>query len=328
MKNHILQILKNSSGYVSGEIMSQQMGVTRTAIWKAIRTLRQEGYPIAAVPNRGYRLCGDADILNREEILASLQLAGLTGSINQVTFEPNLDSTNRLARQAAEQGAPDFCIFVAECQTAGRGRRGKAWLSDHRQGLWFSVLLRPRAEITDLARITLFAGLCVAEALGGFATATGIKWPNDLVAIASGRKLGGILTEMTIEENTVKSLIIGIGLNIATLEFPAELTGIATSLSLETGRSFRRVDVLAAILRVLVHRYSYFAKIETWLPDYRRLCLTLGREIQVVTVSGNSLTGLAVDLDESGELVVEDQAGQFHIVRSGEVSVRGLLGYN
>ncbi len=326
MKNRVLEILQSSAGFVSGEKLSQQLGVTRAAVWKAVHALQAAGYPIEAVSNRGYYLAPGADILSQQEIIKSLDAAGLTPFINQVNYEASTDSTNRLARQASDQGAPDFSLFVAERQTAGRGRRGRAWLSDSRDGLWFSLLLRPQGETADLARITLFIGLCVAEALNTLGTTVGLKWPNDLVATGSGRKLGGILTEMTVEENTVHALIVGIGLNINTQTFTAELAGIATSLALETGSAYRRADVLAAILRVLIRRYPSYRQTDLWLPDYRRLCLTLGREIRVESAAG-SWTARAVDLDEQGELVVVDTTGQRQTVRSGEVSVRGLLGF-
>lgn len=201
-------------------------------------------------------------------------------------------------------------------------------MSNNKQGLWFSLLLRPKVDSAVLSRITLFTGLCVAEALEELGATVGIKWPNDIVADASGRKLGGILTEITIEENTVTALVIGIGLNVGQTQFADELNGIATSLRIENRRSFRRLDVLTAILRVFVRRYPEFDQPALWLPDYRRRCLTLNREIQVIAAGGDNFSGRAVDIDDAGELIVEDAAGLIQTVRSGEVSVRGLLGYS
>ena len=143
MKNEILRILKQSSGYVSGETISRQFGVTRAAVWKTVKSLQQDGYPIEAVTHRGYRLSGTADILSQQELESSLAAAGLTDFIRQVSWLPETGSTNQMARQAAEQGAPDRSLFVAGRQMAGRGRRGRSWLSDHSGGLWFSLLLRP-----------------------------------------------------------------------------------------------------------------------------------------------------------------------------------------
>lgn len=327
MKDRVLQLLKSSKDYLSGEALSQQLGVTRAAIWKTIRALREEGYPIDATTNRGYRLNGEVDILSEFEIRDSLDNANLS-EIKQVVFEKTMDSTNHQAKLIADKQTEGISLIITECQTAGRGRHGKQWLSDNKQGLWFSILLRPEADSADLSRITLFAGLCVAEALEELGAPAGIKWPNDIIAVDSGRKLGGILTEITIEESTVTALIIGIGLNIGQTQFADELNGIATSLRLESRRSFRRVDVLTAILNVFIRRYPQFDQSAVWLADYRRRCLTLNREIQVITAGGDDFSGRAVDIDEAGELIVEDAAGRRHTVRSGEVSVRGLLGYS
>jgi len=327
MKDRVLQLLKSSNSFVSGEALSQQLGVTRAAVWKTIRALREEGYPIEATTNRGYRLSGDADILSDFEIRASLDNENLAYFVKHIIFDKIMESTNLRARQMADKPDEGVSLIVAECQTAGRGRHGKQWLSNNKQGLWFSLLLRPQAESADLSRITLFTGLCVAEALDELGSAVGIKWPNDIIAVKSGRKLGGILTEITIEENTVTALVIGIGLNIAQNRFADELSAIATSLRLENRRTFQRVEVMAAILRVFARRYPDFGQSEAWLADYRRRCLTLDREIRVLTADGSGFSGQAMDIDAAGELIVTDESGVRHTVRSGEVSVRGLLGY-
>lgn len=328
MKDRVLQLLKNSNNFLSGEALSRQLGVTRAAVWKMISALRDDGYPIDATTNRGYRLHGDVNILSEFEIRDNLDKANLLGSVNQIIFEKVMDSTNVRAKLIADKQPQGVSLVVAECQSAGRGRHGKHWLSNDEQGLWFSILLRPEAESAALSRITLFAGLCVVEALDELGAAAGIKWPNDIIAVGSGRKLGGILTEITIEENTVTALIIGIGLNIGQNHFADELKGIATSLRLESNCPVSRVDVLTAILSVFIRRYPTFDQPETWLADYRRRCLTLNRDIQVITAGGETFSGRAVDLDAAGELIVEDAAGLRHTVRSGEVSVRGLLGYS
>lgn len=302
--------------------------MTRAAVWKAIKALQQEGYPIEAVTHRGYRLTGPADILSAMEIEDALKKAETASLIQKIYFEKSVGSTNQEAKRAAENGAPDGSLFVAECQQAGRGRRGRTWISDHQQGLWFSLLLRPQASAADLSKITLFAGLCAAEAVNRLTgIETGIKWPNDLVDKTSGRKIGGILTEMIIEENLVSAVIIGIGLNINTAAFPDEIASSATSLRLASGQSFRRTDVLASIIQALAKRYPDFLD-SHWLDDYRRLCLTLGRQVRVTDASGYAFDGVAVDLDQDGELIIEDQTGNRRTVLSGEVSVRGLLGYS
>lgn len=322
MKDKVLAMLKNSDGYLSGEELSRRLGVTRAAIWKAISALRQDGYTIDAVTSRGYRLQPAADVLNRAEILPLLPASFTLAAVEEV-----VTSTNQAARQAAEQGLPDRSIFVAERQTIGRGRRGRTWLSDSREGLWFSLLLRPQDEASRLSSITLFTGLCVAEALNGLGAAVGIKWPNDIVGIRSGRKIGGILTETSMEENVVRSLIIGVGINISSREFPSEIAGTATSVAMECGLNLRRADVLTAILKAFDRRFATFVQ-GSWLEDYRQHCLTLGRQVVIHTADGAQWQAKAEDIDAEGELVVTNEHGQLVVVRSGEVSVRGLLGYN
>jgi BirA family transcriptional regulator, biotin operon repressor / biotin---[acetyl-CoA-carboxylase] ligase len=326
VKDAILDLLRQNRDFISGALISRQFGVSRAAVWKAVRLLRQEGYPIEAVTRRGYRLAGPEDVLNGPALAELAQDTLLAGFITHSHFAKTAGSTNQLAKQAAELGLPSGGLYVAEIQEAGRGRRGRTWLSDHREGLWFSLLLRPEAAPDRLARVTLFSGLCVALALRDLKIDVGLKWPNDLVSVKNGRKLGGILTETTLEENIVVSVIIGIGLNINTGEFPAGLAHSATSLKLESGRSFARIDVLHAILRQMAGRYPSFLANDGWLAEYRQLCLTLGREVQVLRGDGTCLVGRAIDLDAAGELIVVDDSGARHTVLSGEVSVRGPAG--
>lgn len=325
MKKQILDILKTSDDFISGEDLSRQLGVTRAAVWKVIHNLRREGYPIKAVTNRGYRLTSTPDVLSRDEIAEMLMRNNLDSIVSLAAFEPSAGSTNQLARLAADLGALDMSLFIAERQTAGRGRRGKSWLSDSQEGLWLSLLLRPVSEAADTAKITLFTGLCVTEALNRLGAQTGIKWPNDVVSKVSGRKLGGILTEMIVEENQVSALIIGIGINVSTQVFDPEIAATATSLRLEASCDYRRIEVLAAILTAFASRYPDFAA-GGWIKDYQQLCLTLGRQVLVIQADGTRWEGQATDLDDDGELIVINQAGEPKTVRSGEVSVRGLLG--
>jgi len=328
VKRQILDILRETEGFVSGEELSRQLGVTRAAVWKVIKSLRQEGYRIEAVTNRGYHLAPESnDVLNRDEILGMLKHYNLQTYFNLAVFTPTTGSTNQLARQGADQGLPDKSLFITERQTAGRGRRGKSWLSDSQDGLWLSILLRPQSEAAALTQITLFTGLCLAEALNSLSVSCEIKWPNDVLSRQNGRKLAGILTEMIVEESQVSALIIGTGINVNTETFDPEISETATSLSLESGRRFSRLEVLAAFLQAFARRYPSFAD-NRWLSDYRQLCLTLGRQVLVLQADGNNWTGVATGLDEAGELIVVDQDGQSKTVRSGEVSVRGLPGYS
>lgn len=339
MKENVLAILREQDAFYSGEAISNRLGVSRTAVWKAVKSLQQQGYLIEAVPNRGYRLTGSPDIISETEIRLMLERSHLADEFPMAAYAAQTDSTNLMARRAAEVGAPHGSIFVAGQQTAGRGRRGRSWTSQSDRDLMFSILLRPQAEPTALAAVTLLAGLCAAEAVNHMIQAAaglpnaekaGIKWPNDLVLAVEGLKIGGILTESLVEDNRVQALIIGIGINVNAVDLPDELVSSATSLGKACGRTFHRLDLLRLILQRFTDRKASLAdlsRLDDWLDDYRRMCLTLGREIKVFAPDGTWQTGRAIDIDSSGELLIDDAAGCRQVIRSGEVSVRGLFGY-
>lgn len=350
MREKILQMLQDAPDYLSGEQISRELAVSRAAVWKVIQSLRHEGYPIESVKHHGYRLAAQPDILSAWDIRQALTAASVASFGQTIFHEAQVDSTNLAARRAVDGGAPDRSLFIADEQTAGRGRRGRQWLSGHRQGLWFSLLLRPTASPAALSRLTLFAGLCVTQAirqLTGLEAA--VKWPNDIVILPSGRKICGILTEMISEENQIIAIILGIGVNINNDTFAEPLTNLATSLRLETGQNYRRVEVLAAILKVFETGFTSFlpparAEIEpnastdtgsapdfceapAWLTEYRRLCATLNRPVVIADAQGGLRQGQAVSLTDEGDLIVTWSDGSQTAVHAGEVSVRGLLGY-
>lgn len=245
-------------------------------------------------------------------------------------------------------------IFVVRQQKGGRGRRGRKWLSDLEGSLTFSLLLRPETEPKSLSAITLLAGLCTVKAINkcigksfGNARSTcrdhsvdgtsqdayvadpiGIKWPNDLVDISSGQKIGGLLTEMLVEENSVNALIIGIGLNINNQNFPQEIASRATSIFKATHRRLLRVDVLCHILSEIRSSEKIFTHPKLWLDEYRAHCLTLGQFIDVHHANGSVERALAVDIDPTGALIIEDNTGQRTLLHSGEVSIRVNTTYN
>jgi BirA family biotin operon repressor/biotin-[acetyl-CoA-carboxylase] ligase len=347
MKEQVLHLLRQRKDYRSGAEISALLGVSRTAVWKMINQLREDGHLIEAMTNRGYQLVREADLLSQRAVLEALQDQNLDQWISQVIYQPTADSTNLMARRAAENGAPDKSLFITGHQQSGRGRRGRTWLSEPELNLTFSLLLRPAARPHELAPATLFAGLCSAVALNGLletpcmpqphsvpgtadnqtCPAIGIKWPNDLVSVRSGKKVGGILTEMIVEENQVDRLIIGIGINLNSRVFPPELQATATSVLLESARWLRRTDVLCQVISQFARRYHKMTDLHSWLGQYRQNCQTLGRQVHIVSADGQEQFGKAVDIDTEGELVILDADGQRKIVRSGEVSVRGLLGY-
>ncbi|MDD2457229.1 MAG: biotin--[acetyl-CoA-carboxylase] ligase [Eubacteriales bacterium] len=351
MKSKILKQLAiaylSRQDYVSGADMAQDLGVSRTAVSKAVQSLATAGLPIDSVKHHGYRLAFFPDLLMEPLLAAAFARKNWQAITPQAHAFASVDSTNLAARRGADVGDPTGSVYVAEEQTAGRGRRGKNWRSAVGEGLWFSLLLKPDLPPERLAPITLFAGLCTVAALRDW---TGLdiqlKWPNDLVILPDGRKVGGILTEMLVEENQVAAVVVGIGINVHTLDFPEDLQAIATSLDLailssetaEKGHPLNRIELLMAVLAEWDHRWPQFqaeslesgidlAKV-SWLNDYRAICATLGRPVEVHDANGDIWTGLAEQIAPGGDLLVRRSDGEFIQVSAGDVSVRGLLGYH
>ncbi len=324
MKDKILEILKLSNEYISGEELSKRMGVTRAAVWKVIAKLKEEGYIIESVTNRGYRLVSSPDILTGPEISPYLTTEKLG---RNVFFYPVTDSTNRRARVESENNAPDGSLFIAEEQTAGRGRLGKMWIAPPKTGVWMTLLLRPSVQPEDITQITLLAGLAVCRAIENVTGLPAqIKWPNDVVI--RGKKVCGILTEMSAEAERIECLICGMGINVNTESFPEEISSAATSLFLESGAKQPRARLAAEVMNCFEKYYVPFLAdgvTDNFLEEYKSCCVTLGRDIRAIQ-RGGVLIGTAEDITDKGELLVRSK-GEIVVLSSGEVSVRGLLGY-
>ena len=322
-KDKILQCLKEAGDYVSGEDLSRKLGVSRSAVWKNINSLRESGYPIESVTNRGYRLSAEPDVLNEPEVLDGLKTKTVGRSI--AAFR-EIDSTNEEAKRRAQQGAPHGSVFVAERQLGGKGRLGRVWVSPPKTGLWFTILLRPEEVPSQVAGITLLTGLAVCRAIRA-ATGCGamIKWPNDIVI--GGRKVCGILTEMSAEIDRVHYAVVGIGINVNNGDFPPELSVKATSLRMETGKPVSRVRLLQRILEEFERLYDDYDKENQpfFLQDYKSLCVTLGRTVGA-SRGREKITGTAVDITPDGELVVRLENGDLFQINSGEVTVQGIYG--
>jgi BirA family biotin operon repressor/biotin-[acetyl-CoA-carboxylase] ligase len=316
----VLRILKaNRGNYVSGEYLARQTGITRAAIWKQIRQLREAGYLIESTPRRGYKLTESTTALYPLEIKAGLG----TEIIGQVIdYQEEIGSTNGRAKALATQGAPEGTVVIAERQTLGRGRMGRTWSSEPGLGLWVSLILRPRVGTAQLAVITILAAVAMSRAVR---RVTGIqlqvKWPNDL--LYEGRKLVGILAELNGEVERVNYLILGIGLNVNHLpdNFPPELSGKATSLRMIRKEPLDRKPILQEFLREFETEYLRLGTGQlTELIDYaRENSATLGRQVAINQGFGRMVAGKAVDLDWDGSLWLEDPSGQRIKVYSGEI---------
>ncbi len=309
----VLEILRANRGKtVSGELISSSLGISRSAVWKQVKALREKGYRISARSRYGYCLEEEPDQLD-QSALADMA----------IIYRESVDSTNLVAHKLAEEGAPGFTTIIAEQQLSGRGRLGRRWFSPSGSGLWFSIIFRP-AALTPAAvsPVTLVTAAVLADYLSReFNLPVQIKWPNDLQV--RDKKIAGILTEVKGEPDRIDYLIIGIGLNVnqKAADFSPEIATVATSLAIETRMKINRTELLINLRHVLLGAYSLFEKEgfapfrQTWI-DYNR---TLG---QIVKISwpGGSLSGLASELTDEGRLIVKDDYGQTHLVSYGEVS--------
>ena len=319
----ILELLRRQEGFLSGEDIGRELSITRAAVWKGIKKLREEGYEIEAVTNRGYRLTNPETMYNKRELEQGLK----TKTMGQtIYFYEETDTTNNRARELALEGAPEGTLVVAEKQTAGRGRRGKVWESPLGTGIWMSLVLRPQIAPTEASVLTLLCGLATAEAIeaetGLYA---GIKWPNDI--LINGKKAVGILTEMDCEMSEVHFVIPGIGINVNTASFPPEIAEIATSLYLECGKTVSRRRLVHRVLERLEEHYETFLRTGSFaamLEDYRKHCITLGKEVHVL--GREPFFAEALDITPEGELLVRRaDNGKEEVVFSGEVSIRGVI---
>lgn len=324
-KTEMLEALAEAGeGYLNGARLARRLGCTRSAIWKRMGVLRAEGYPIAAHPNLGYRLNSGAEFFRIKAEAALLERSENSFAIHVADVA---DSTNRSAKEAAEAGAPDRSVFVALYQREGRGRRGRTWISEPGEGLCFSVLLRPSVVAEATGMLSLLFGLGVSRAIDElYAVPVGIKWPNDIVSLVNGRKLCGILSETSFEDNRLSYAIIGCGMNVTGETFPAELRETATSLRMEGVAEPSAPLILASVLRHFSRIYTEFLdNAVKFLDEYRNNCVTLGRE--VIIVGSEERIGTALGVNDKGELIVRLADGTDRNVTAGEVSIRGLNGY-
>ena len=317
MDEAVLNALKARQGeFVSGEEMSRLSGVSRTAIWKEIEKLREEGYKILAQPHTGYQLVGIPDRLTAQELSWNLRTERIGKRIH--AYETT-DSTMDIAHRLAGAGEPEGSVVVAEGQQKGRGRLGRSWLSPKGKGIYCSVILRPPLQISEVPLITLMAAVATARAIRDQADLKPeIKWPNDI--LIQGKKVAGILTEMNAELNRVNTVILGIGINVNSPK--AALPSHGTSLSEEAGHRIDRIKLARTLLAELDGGYSQFLSQGAGpiLEEWRRFALFLSRRIRVAA-QGRTVDGQAVDIDSNGALLVRTDTGLVESVAAGEVLV-------
>lgn len=322
MDSQILGAMRRAgTGSVSGADLAQQLGVSRAAIWARIEELRKLGYEIAANPHQGYRLLSTPDVLHADDLLARLPQNITIGRDIRV-FEAT-NSTNDVVEKLARDGVREGVVVFAEAQTRGRGRLGRTWLSPARKGLWFSVLLRPDLRPQQATQLTVASATALARAIRRQTNLTPeIKWPNDI--LIGGRKVAGILTELSAELDHVRYLIIGIGVdvNLATADLPPELRKLATSLRIEIGQPVLRTELAAAILQELDADYARVCagQFEALADEWEAQCTTIGREV-TIRIGDRTLRGIAEALDSEGALLLRTQHGRLERIIGGDVTV-------
>lgn len=351
MKSEILKALREADEYVSGQELCDRFSVSRTAIWKVINQLKEEGYSIEAVRNKGYHMIDSPDILNKEAIESHV---GSKVFGCQVVCFDSIGSTNIHGKVLAEQGCPHGMLIAADQQVSGKGRRGRTWESPKGSAISMSLVLRPTFPPNQASMLTLVMAYSVAKAILHYGQESGsadwdvqIKWPNDIVV--NGKKVCGILTEMSTEIDYINYVVIGVGINANVEEFPEELKEFATSLKLEKQRNLdggklteevandkikrdctvQRARLIGGILEEFEVLYEKFCKVGdlSFMQEaYNKILVNSGREVKVLEL-GNEYQAFAMGIDEEGQLEVRLANGEEKKVYAGEVSVRGIYGY-
>ena len=327
IKTQLLRLLENNrDSYISGADLARELDVSRNAVWKAVESLRIEGYGISAVSNKGYRLDDSGDILSAAGISGFLRHS----EVFTVHTRKSVTSTNTVLRDMAASGAPEGAVLTAEAQTAGKGRQGRSFHSPEKHGIYFSLLLRPGVSAVDASMITSAAAVATSRAIEEFfpGVQVGIKWVNDL--FVSGKKVCGILTEAVfdMESGLVESVVLGIGINITRPEdgLPDGLEDIVATLTDSAfGSDGQRNKLIAATLDNFWDLYLRLSDKE-FLDEYRSRSIVLGQDIYVIS-GEDKKAAHALEIDNDCGLVVQYENGEIATLASGEVSIRPVSEY-
>lgn len=313
----ILDFLKkHKDGHVSGEELSGELEISRTAVWKHIEKLREEGYDIAASPHLGYRLVSAPDRLTKVELEWELNTEVIG---KRIYSYKEIGSTNDAAYNMAASGEQEGTVVIAEYQTKGRGRLGRKWISPRAKGAYFSIILRPDILPREVPAITLLSSLCVAKTIREVLNLPAfIKWPNDI--LVNNRKVCGILTELNGETDKINFVIAGIGVNINTKK--ELLPEGASSLALEKGRELNRLEFVKELLRNMDEYYRIFTKGKTddIIKEYKKLSAVLDKAVQI-NYHNKLISGYAVDVDREGALILRMDSGFNERILAGDVTL-------
>jgi BirA family biotin operon repressor/biotin-[acetyl-CoA-carboxylase] ligase len=321
MRDSILQALQQQ-GRVSGEQLGKKFNVSRTAVWKHVNELRKIGYEIDSSPRTGYSFVKSPDLVIPEEIALGLHTS-IMG--RRILYREEVTSTQDEAGEAARRGAEEGVIVISERQTKGRGRKGRLWASPPREGVYFSTILRPNLRPSQIIQIPLIAGVAVCKAIRRVTPLEPrIKWPNDITI--GGKKVGGILAEMSCDIDRVDHIVLGIGVNVNTecSLLPEPTRGIATSLAEKCGEYVSRVRLVQCLLAEFDALYSKFllSGFATLREEWKALDSTVGSWVKV-SDGNEEMKGKALDIDGEGFLLVRKENGDVKRIISGDVSLIG-----
>lgn len=308
-KDEVLTELLNNDDYISGQTLAEKSGKSRAAVWKAVRSLQNDGYQIDAVTNKGYKL------LNSNSLLSSQGVKRYINRDMDVIYLCSVDSTNNYCKKLLLQNKQGEFLVVADRQTAGRGRQGKSFYSPAGTGVYFSLVIRPNTSLKNAVTVTTAASVAVCKAIEGLTDKIPkIKWVNDVYV--DGGKICGILTEATtnFEEGTVDSVIIGIGINLSTKSFPSDVEN-AGCLNAQVNKNMLVAEIVNELLRIADGNYKSF------IDYYRSHSMVIGERIKCIQ-NGVVTPATAIAIDETGGLLVELENGERKTLRSGEISIR------
>ncbi len=318
-KDKILNLLRaTKAGFLSGEELARKCGISRTMVWKHIKSLERDGFRIEAVPSQGYRITSTPDILRQADIKHELKTRVIGKDLILLS---EVVSTNVVAQEMAISGAPEGTVVIAEIQRGGKGRLGRKWFSP-KGNLYLSVILRPDIAMHKAPVITLMGAVAIASAIRKqCGLAPGIKWPNDV--LLRGRKVCGLLSEMSAEQDRIRYLVLGIGVNVnmELRSLPVDVEAVSTTLAREAGQEIDRTLLLRSLLRELDKWYaSFLANEQDILREWMSLNITVGSRVQV-SGAGRIIEGLAQRIDGEGRLIIRQDDGSFQTVAAGDVTI-------
>lgn len=311
LKNDILFELLNSKDYISGEMLAEKFGKSRAAVWKNINALKKDGYDISAVTNRGYILTENNNLISSSSISAYLK------KDIDILYYPSIDSTNNCCKRLLADGKQGEFLIAADEQTAGRGRQGKSFYSPALTGVYFSLVLRPETTLQNAVTATTAAAVAVCRAIEKLTDKKPkIKWVNDV--FLDGKKICGILTEAVtdFESGIVDSVIIGVGINISTIDFPDDVEQ-AGCLNTAISKSALIGEVCRELMNIAGGDYKSF------IDYYRSHSIVIGKKIKCIQ-NGKVTDAIALAIDETGGLEIETETGERLTLRSGEISIRTI----